>query len=145
MRILLIRFSSLGDVVMVTALAAAIKKQLPDAEISVLTKEEYAGVFAGSKDVSVVSPLKSGKRSFLDLCALGESLEKKFDLILDLHANPRSFIVSVLASAKTVKYRKHMLKRRRLQGRGELEMRAAHDDAGSGGRIILGRWHGDGV
>ena len=34
---------------------------------------------------------------------------------------------------------------RRLQGRRELEMRAAHDDAGPGGRIILGRWHGDGV
>ena len=114
MRILLIRFSSLGDVVLVTALAAAIKKQLPDSEISVLTKEEYAGVFAGSKDVSEVIPLKSGKRSFLDICALGENLEKRFDLILDLHANPRSFIVSVLASAKTVRYRKHMLKRRLL-------------------------------
>ncbi len=114
MRILLIRFSSLGDVVLVTALAAAIKKQLPDSEISVLTKEEYAGVFAGSKDVSEVIPLKSGKRSFLDICALGENLEKRFDLILDLHANPRSFIVSVLASAKTVRYKKHMLKRRLL-------------------------------
>ncbi len=114
MRILLIRFSSLGDVVMVTALAAAIKKQLPDSDISVLTKEEYTEVFAGSKDISSVIPLKQDKKSFLDLCALGESLEKKFDLILDLHANPRSFIVTVLASTKTIRYKKHMLKRRLL-------------------------------
>ncbi len=114
MRILLIRFSSLGDVVLVTALAAAIKKLLPGSEISVLTKEEYAEVFSGSKDVSAVIPLKKDKRGFLDLCALGESLEKKFDLILDLHANPRSFIVTTLASTRTVRYKKHMLKRRLL-------------------------------
>jgi hypothetical protein len=35
--------------------------------------------------------------------------------------------------------------RRRLQGRGQLEMHAAHDDAGLGGRVLMRSGHEDGV
>lgn len=87
-KILVIRFSSIGDMVLTTPVVRCLKKQLPDAKIHYLTKKQYLAVVEANpyidkihcitKDVSEVVPaLKT----------------ENFDFIVDLHKNLRSFLV----------------------------------------------------
>jgi len=86
MRILLIRFSSLGDVVLSTVVPRNIKLNNPSDEVDFLTKEEYAPVFYNNPDVNdIITKL---------------SLRKKYDVIIDLHSNIRSNLYKYLFRAK---------------------------------------------
>lgn len=76
MKILLIRYSSLGDTVLVTAAARSIKEAIGEAEIYILTKKEYSPVFQNNPDISGVIHSVSRK--------------VKYDFIIDLHNNLRS-------------------------------------------------------
>ena len=44
MKFLVIRFSSIGDIVLTTAAIRCLKQQVPDAEIHFLTKESFKAV-----------------------------------------------------------------------------------------------------
>jgi len=86
MKILLIRYSSLGDIVLLTAAASSIKKALPEAEIHVLTKKEYAPVFENNPDIERV--------------IFGVSGKVRYDYLLDLHSNLRTSVRKRLIPAK---------------------------------------------
>lgn len=87
MRILVIRFSSLGDVVLAAAPLRALAERHPDAEITFATRAQYAPLFSGFPAPVQIMPLQPGQ-SLADFArALGESY---FDLIVDLHASLRS-------------------------------------------------------
>ena len=73
---LLIRYSSLGDLILATPVLSCIKSNMPEAEISFLTKEKYKGVFFNNPHVGEVL----NKAPFF----------KKFDYIVDLHNSLRS-------------------------------------------------------
>jgi heptosyltransferase-2 len=84
-KFLLIRFSSLGDVVLTTSVAKNIKRNIPDATIDILTKEEYKNVFLHNPDFTRV--------------LAGISRKVKYDYILDLHSNIRSKYMKYLIPA----------------------------------------------
>ena len=44
MKFLIIRFSSIGDIVLTTPVMRCLKQQLPDAEVHYLTKKSYKGI-----------------------------------------------------------------------------------------------------
>ena len=44
MKFLIIRFSSIGDIVLTTPVVRCLKKQLPDSEIHFLTKESFGTI-----------------------------------------------------------------------------------------------------
>ena len=84
-KLLLIRFSSMGDVAMVTALLPAIKTQMPNAEVHFVVKNAFAGVVANNPYVAklhIVS--ESLQETIADLQA------HRFDAIIDLQRNHRS-------------------------------------------------------
>ena len=84
-KILIIRFSSIGDIVLTTPLIRCIKKQLPDAEIHYLTKEKFYPVIKANPNISRIHTFKD------DLGQVIRSLKKiNFDFIVDLHKNLRS-------------------------------------------------------
>ncbi len=97
MKILVIRFSSLGDVVLSTAILPNLRARWPEAEISVLTKVAFAAVFDNNPFVNYVRVFDPEKQSFSRLAA--EIRDEHFDIIIDLHANPRSWFVRLLAGA----------------------------------------------
>lgn len=109
-KILVIRLSSLGDVVLTFPVLAALRKAYPDAEIVSLVKEAFADAFAGNRDVSRVLTLTKGE-SVASL--VGRVRAEHFDTVIDLHGNLRSRIVSFFSgAAKVVRYQKATMARR---------------------------------
>lgn len=96
-KILVIRLSSLGDVVLTTALYPNLKAKFPDSEISVLTKSAFAGVFERNPYVNHVYLFDPSREPFSRL--LRSLRYEKFDAVIDLHRNLRSLAVRLLSSA----------------------------------------------
>lgn len=114
MKVLVIRLGSLGDVILTTPVVSALKKKYPECAVTVLTKEEYGGVFKDNPDVAEVIELKKDRSSFLQVVALGDSLDRRFDYVVDLHLNLRSFILRTLTGGVVLKYSKQIFRRRLL-------------------------------
>jgi len=55
-RVLVVRFSSLGDVVLTTPLLRAIRSRHPAADITVLVQARYADLLAGHPAVTTIVP-----------------------------------------------------------------------------------------
>lgn len=85
LRILILRFSSIGDIVLTTPVVRCIKKQLPDSHITYVTKKAFAGILDTNPYIDKVLVLDKDFNS-LKKQLLGES----FDHILDLHNNLRT-------------------------------------------------------
>ena len=107
-KMLLIRFSSLGDVVLSTAAFGPLRERFPDAEIYLLTKSRYAELFECDPRLSGVLKWESGVPFHKQMSALRGM---RFDLCVDLHASLRSRLVGGLLSARCIRYRKHRLTR----------------------------------
>ena len=87
-KILLIRFSSIGDIVLTTPVIRCVKTQLPDAELHVLTKSAYKSLCAVNPYINKVIDF-NGDWSEL----LAQLREEHYDFVVDLHKNWRSFRV----------------------------------------------------
>lgn len=109
LKILVIKFSSLGDVILSTAAIKAIrekfKNELPGTRhaITFLVGEESKEVLLRCPyiDELLVADFKGKDRGFLGLLALGKQLRKRnFDKVIDLQNNRVSHILSYLAFAR---------------------------------------------
>jgi len=108
--ILIIRFSSLGDVVLATAVVEALKQALPNTHLHFLTKREYAGVFDDDSRIDKVIAV-TGKESPFDIVRMAG--DKQFDAVIDLHDVIRSRAVSAFVrSPRKIRLNKHSLGRR---------------------------------
>ncbi len=84
-KILVIRFSSIGDIVLTTPVIRALKTQITG-EIHVLTKEKYKFLFFANPYVDKVHAFGE------NLSEVIPSLQSEnFDFVVDLHKNLRSF------------------------------------------------------
>jgi len=114
-RILVIRFSSLGDIILTTPLLDTLKENYRNSEISFLTKQKYQGLFESDPRVySVIYFEPEGKDKRLPgLLRLIKGLnQEKFDLVVDLHSNIRSFFIRHLVKAKRkIRYHKRLIPR----------------------------------
>lgn len=83
MRILVVRFSSIGDIVLTTPVFRLLKVRFPDAEVHWVTKASFAGVLDGNSNIDKVWKW--------DVEAERLELKKNsFDFIVDLQKNARS-------------------------------------------------------
>ncbi|MBI5241586.1 MAG: glycosyltransferase family 9 protein [Elusimicrobia bacterium] len=106
-KILVIRLSSLGDVILTAPVYKNLKAHWPDCRISVLVKPAYAGIVAGMAGVDEVISF-TGLRDALRRIGAGG-----FTHLLDLHASLRSFLLRRLSAVPQVSvYRKDALPRR---------------------------------
>ncbi|HAM36796.1 MAG TPA: lipopolysaccharide heptosyltransferase II [Elusimicrobia bacterium] len=106
-KILIIRLSSLGDVVLTAPVYKNLKAHWPDCTVSVLVKPAFAGIVAGMPGVDEVIAF-TGLRS-----VLRRIRQSGFTHLLDLHANLRSLIIRRLCGIPCVSvYRKDALARR---------------------------------
>jgi heptosyltransferase-2 len=85
MKFLVIRFSSIGDIVLTTPVVRCLKQQVPDAEIHFLTKKEYAGLISANPYIDAVRVLGSSWELMLH-----ELQTEGYDYIIDLHHNLRT-------------------------------------------------------
>lgn len=88
--ILLIRFSSLGDLVLTTPVYRELRKVLPNARLTLLTSEGFGRVLSNNPHLDKII-YHSRRESFQQLQAQIEELRShRFDLIYDLHNSLRS-------------------------------------------------------
>lgn len=85
-KFLIIRLSSIGDIVLTTPVIRCLKTQLKEAEIHYLTKEQYTGILSSNPYVDRIWSYKNNMKELL-LTLKAE----KFDYIIDLHHNIRTF------------------------------------------------------
>jgi heptosyltransferase-2 len=112
MRVLVIRFSSLGDCVLLCPLLAHLKRSGAE-EVVVLTKRAYADLFAFAEGADRVLAIEPGP-SLLGLVRIGRSLREAArpgDIVIDAHANPRSRIVCAAAGGAHARFRKYYRER----------------------------------
>ena len=96
--ILLIRFSSLGDVAMIVPVIAIFLRSHPEVKISILTKEQYAPLFSHLTGVEVIHvSFEKGIRGFISLFSLAKKIKTlEVDSIADLHNVLRTKLLKLL-------------------------------------------------
>ncbi len=111
-RILLIRFSSLGDLVILSALVEGIAAVFPGSELHLVTKEEYAGLYIQDKRVAAVRMLPGGS-GIAGLLSLRRELSREhFDIILDAHNVIRSnLLYRTLRAGRKAQLRKDQVRK----------------------------------
>ncbi len=108
-RILVIRFSSLGDVVLAAPVFTALKRRLPGSHITFLTKSECAGIHRLNPDVDEIQEFNSATQS---LSALIQMVRKGgFDEIVDLHGSLRSRLITLTVGIRSQRYRQERARR----------------------------------
>jgi ADP-heptose:LPS heptosyltransferase len=90
-KILCIRFSSIGDILLTTPIIRVLKAQFPHAEIHIATKASFAHLWAGNPHVDQVHGYDG------NLWKLASELRQEgFDGVYDLHKNLRSHMLCLL-------------------------------------------------
>lgn len=89
-KILIIRFSSLGDVVLATLLIRLLRENFPEATLDFLVRQEFAELLQNNPKIDHLFEFDI-KHGFQGLRQLKKDLKKKnYDVILDIHNNLRS-------------------------------------------------------
>jgi len=100
LKILVIRFSSIGDIVLTTPVVRCLKEQL-NAEVHFCTKKNYYSLIRHNPYISKCLLLED------NLSSLIEQLKaENYDYIIDLHNNLRTRIVKLSLRKKTYAYNK---------------------------------------
>lgn len=88
-KILVIRFSSIGDIVLTTPVIRCLKKQIQDVEIHVLTKKKFSNLYKTNPYVDKVFEYDDSlKRNIQEL------RQENYDFVVDLQKNKRSVRVT---------------------------------------------------
>lgn len=112
MKILILRLSSIGDIVLTQPVVAALVKHYPTAEIHYLTKKPFRPIVEAFGFPIIIYNWEELK-SFGALLKFGRS--HKFDLVVDLHNKFNTLLIkTIVAGKKTVTYEKHHLLRRKI-------------------------------
>lgn len=109
MKILILRLSSMGDIILTQPVLAELKLRYPGAEIHYCCKEEYTALVGMMGADIRVRPYR---KSLLWHLALPR---ERFDLLLDLHGKASTWLVRMLVPAtKKVVYNKQRTQRTRI-------------------------------
>lgn len=97
--ILLVKLSSIGDVVMTTAAARALRKDIPNAKIYWAVESKSAGVLEANPDIDRLFVWKRDSfRTFREFAS--ELRAYEFDIAVDLQGMARSAMVTRVSGAK---------------------------------------------
>lgn len=108
MRLLVIRFSSLGDCVLLCPFLAHAARS--GAEVVVLTKHAYAGLFAAAEGVARVIAVEPGTPPGA-LTRIAREFQGPDDAVVDAHASLRSRFVAWRAGGAAARIDKHTRER----------------------------------
>jgi len=87
-KFLIIRFSSIGDIVLTTPVIRCLKSQVEDSEVHFLTKQTFAPVLANNPYIDKLHVLDGSLND-----TIKKIHEENFDYIIDLHHNLRTLII----------------------------------------------------
>lgn len=100
-KILVIRFSSIGDIVLTTPVIRCLREQLPGHDIHFVTKKSFLPVIQHNPHLHKIHVFDK------DIEEIGADLQReKFDFVLDLHRNLRSARLKRLLGAPSASFNK---------------------------------------
>ncbi|MEO6845287.1 MAG: hypothetical protein ABI184_08940, partial [Ginsengibacter sp.] len=85
LKFLIIRFSSIGDIVLTTPVVRCLRKKYPHAIIHYLTKKQFAGILQSNPYLDKVLLLDDDLKKTIE-----ETEKENYDHIIDLHHNLRT-------------------------------------------------------
>ncbi|MFN4147481.1 MAG: glycosyltransferase family 9 protein [Runella sp.] len=101
LKVLILRFSSIGDIVLTTPVVRCLKQQRPDVEIHYATKSAYQFLLSDNPYIDRLHLLDQS------LWALMKQLKReKFDLIIDLHHNLRTLQIKTYLGVQSYSFNK---------------------------------------
>jgi ADP-heptose:LPS heptosyltransferase len=101
-KILIIRFSSFGDIVLTYPFISKLRSIYPDAQIDFYTKVRFSPLVKMHKDINNVIEYNGEKISGIRKVVK----ENNYDLIFDIHKNIRSIFSTVLLHSRLTRYKK---------------------------------------
>jgi len=100
-KILIIRFSSIGDIVLTTPILRCIKLQLKDVELHFITKQQFISVIENNTYVDKFYTIKDS------LAEVVPQLKKEnYDCVIDLHHNARTLKLKLALGKKSFSFNK---------------------------------------
>ena len=111
MRILVIRLSSIGDVVLTTPVLKEFKKKYPHSTVDFVVLKRFKDSIEGSPYIDNL--ILFDKKKYKGLKGIKEFVEtikeNKYDYVFDLHSKLRSVGICFFLGAKTYRYKKRAL------------------------------------
>ncbi|MDF2437425.1 MAG: glycosyl transferase [Bacteroidota bacterium] len=105
-KILIIRFSSIGDIVLTTPVVRCLKQQSPATEVHYLTKKGFRNLLESNPYLSKIHVMDKHVNEVME-----ELKKEKFDHIIDLHNNLRTATVKLKLRRSSVSFRKMNFKK----------------------------------
>ncbi len=106
-KFLILRFSSIGDIVLTSSVIRCLKKKFPTAEIHFATKSSYFSILEANPYLSKIHLLDN--QGILNL--LARLRKENFDEVIDLHNNLRTKVIKVVLGKKSASFNKENLKK----------------------------------
>lgn len=110
--IAILRLSSLGDIVLTLPVVQALRAAYPDARLHYWVKEEFADLVRFDPAIAHVRELERDARRIEDLVSMSAELEE-CDLIVDLHGNSRTRVLTFRQKAPVLRAANDRLLRER--------------------------------
>jgi lipopolysaccharide heptosyltransferase II len=111
-KILVIRFSSMGDIVLASPLLRALRITFPSSQIDFVVRKEYAELVRDSPYLHRVYEYDA-QTGFSGLQTLKQQIrDARYDLVVDIHKSLRSrYLRLFLGAGKVVSFHKHIIAR----------------------------------
>lgn len=100
-KFLIIRFSSIGDIVLTTPVIRCLKQQYPDAEVHYVTKKSYQSLLVNNPYIDKVFTLEKSLNNLVSQLKL-----ERYDYVIDLHNNLRTTILKLRLGIKSFSFDK---------------------------------------
>ena len=97
-KILIIKFGTIGDLLLMTPILPNLRAYFPDAEIDIFTLKSSRDILMDNPYVSRILTYSPGTNSSWFL--INNIRKKKFDLVIDLFCNPRTALITFLSGAR---------------------------------------------
>lgn len=101
LKILVIRFSSIGDIVLTTPVVRCLKTQLPHVEIHYLTKAAFRPVLEANPYIDKLHLLEKNLKDTVTTLKA-----EKFDYVIDLHHNLRTLLIKSRLGVRAFSFNK---------------------------------------
>jgi ADP-heptose:LPS heptosyltransferase len=106
MKILVIRFSSMGDIIYTTPVVRCLKKQLTGAEIHFITKPAFKYIYDNNPYVDKLLLLKPNLSD-----TIKDIKAEQYDHIIDLHNNLRTTLIKLRTGIPSSTYKKQTIRK----------------------------------
>lgn len=100
-KFLVIRFSSIGDIILTSPVVRCLKQQVKNAEVHFLTKKSFYPVIEHNPFIDKKIGFEGNYQPLL-----AELKKEKYDVVIDLHHNLRTFIIKQRLGVKSFSFNK---------------------------------------